>query len=198
MSEVNASDYQKSLTILSEIVGKTLSVALKASRGIEGITGLQDAAARVRSELDLISNTLGTIQNWIRLQETALASLGSIEKWASIVAEENDIDAIRHRLRIMLLPQVETFVQSISSADKASRVALPIMSADLSKIPALIEKLSSINVHLLELIDYEPSTKSSLLDSGVNALYLGAMDDFQDRIDRLEKNMQAMTQASDE
>ena len=198
MSEVNASDYQKSLTTLSEIVGKTLSVALKASRGIEGITGLQDAAARVRSELDLISNTLGTIQNWIRLQETALAALGSLEEWASIVAEENDIDAIRHRLRIMLLPQVETFVQSISSADKASRVALPIMSDDLSKIPALIEKLSSINVHLLELIDYEPSTKSSLLDSGVNALYLGAMDDFQDRIDRLEKNIQAMTQASDE
>ncbi|MFQ5980502.1 MAG: hypothetical protein ACE5OZ_20380 [Candidatus Heimdallarchaeota archaeon] len=198
MSETDVSDYQKSLIALSDIVGKTLVAAVTANKGYSPVTEMQDAITQIIAELDLVSNTLGTILNWIRLQETAMAALGSLEEWASVAASENDVDAIRHRMRLAIQPQVESFVQSISSADKASRIALPFMSEDLTKIPALIKKLSDVNVHLLELIEYEPSTKTSLLDSGVNALYRGAVDDFQTRIDRLDKNTGLLSQENDE
>ncbi|MFX0117703.1 MAG: hypothetical protein ACFFB3_24370 [Candidatus Hodarchaeota archaeon] len=188
MSNTEVSDYQKGLASLSDIVSKTLITAVRANKDYESVTELQDAITRIKSELDLVSNTLGTILNWIRLQETALAALSSLQEYSGMFSLESDLDTIRHRLRIMLLPQVESFVQSISSADKASRIALPFMSEDLTKIPSLIKKLSDVNMHLLELIEYEPSTKTSLLDSGVSALYRGAIQDFQNRIERLEKN----------
>ncbi len=191
MSEANIANYQQSLKGLSAAVGKTLIAALRVDDE-SAVDDSHEAAAKIKGRLDLISNTLGTIQNWIRLQEIALAALASLEEWSSVTAQEQDIDSIRHRLRIMLLPQVESFVQSISSADKAARIALPFMSEDLTTIPSLIKNLSAINIHLLELIEYEPSTKTSLLDSGVNALYRGAIPDFQTRLDRLIKNIEIM------
>ncbi|MHA2232669.1 MAG: hypothetical protein ACXAB4_09275 [Candidatus Hodarchaeales archaeon] len=169
MSEADVSDYQKALLALSDIVGKTLVAAVTANKGYSPVTEMPDAIAQIIAELDLMSNTLGTILNWIRLQETAMAALGSLEEWASVAATENDV-----------------------------RIALPFMSEDLTKIPGLIKKLSDVNVHLLELIEYEPSTKTSLLDSGVNALYRGAVDDFLTRIDRLEKNTGLLSQENDE
>jgi hypothetical protein len=169
LSEADVSDYQKALLALSDIVGKTLVAAVTANKGYSPVTEMPDAIAQIIAELDLMSNTLGTILNWIRLQETAMAALGSLEEWASVAATENDV-----------------------------RIALPFMSEDLTKIPGLIKKLSDVNVHLLELIEYEPSTKTSLLDSGVNALYRGAVDDFLTRIDRLEKNTGLLSQENDE
>lgn len=194
MSDTNVSDYQKGLISLSDAVGKTLIAALRAKEEYATVKELEDAAARLKAELDLISNTLGTIMNWIRLQETALAALDSLQEWSSVAATESDVDAIRHRVRIMIQPQIASFVQSISSADKASRIALPFMSEDLTKIPSLIKKISDINLHLLELIEYEPSTKTSLLDSGINALYRGAIEDFQTKVERLQKNSDIMDQ----
>ncbi|MHA2271448.1 MAG: hypothetical protein ACXACI_06270 [Candidatus Hodarchaeales archaeon] len=194
MSDTNISDYQKGLVSLSDVVGKTLIAALRAKKEYATVKELEDAAARLKAELDLISNTLGTIMNWIRLQETALAALDSLQEWSSVAATESDVDAIRHRVRVMIQPQIASFVQSISSADKASRIALPFMSEDLTKIPSLIKKISDINLHLLELIEYEPSTKTSLLDSGINALYRGAIKDFQTKIERLEKNSDILNQ----
>jgi hypothetical protein len=194
LSDTNISDYQKGLVSLSDVVGKTLIAALRAKKEYATVKELEDAAARLKAELDLISNTLGTIMNWIRLQETALAALDSLQEWSSVAATESDVDAIRHRVRVMIQPQIASFVQSISSADKASRIALPFMSEDLTKIPSLIKKISDINLHLLELIEYEPSTKTSLLDSGINALYRGAIKDFQTKIERLEKNSDILNQ----
>lgn len=198
LSEADVSDYQKALLALSDIVGKTLVAAVTANKGYAPVTEMQDAISQIIAELDLVSNTLGTILNWIRLQETAMAALGSLEEWASVAATENDVDAIRHRMRIMLLPQVESFVQCISSADKGSRIALPFMSEDLTKIPGLIKKLSDVNVNLLELIEYEPSTKTDLLSSCLNALYRGAVSDFGTRIERLEKNTGLISRDGDE
>ncbi|MFW9915032.1 MAG: hypothetical protein ACFFGZ_05415 [Candidatus Thorarchaeota archaeon] len=197
MSDTNVSDYQKGLVSLSDTVGKTLIAAVRAREEYAAVNELQEASTRLKAELDLISNTLGTIMNWIRLQETALAALASLQEWASVAATESDLDAIRHRMRIMIQPQIESFVQSISSADKASRVALPFMSEDLTKIPSLIKKISDINLHMLELIEYEPSTKTSLLDSGINALYRGAIQDFQTKLERLEKNSDIMEQQTE-
>ena len=192
------SDYQKGLVSLSDTVGKTLIAAVRAREEYAAVNELQEASTRLKAELDLISNTLGTIMNWIRLQETALAALASLQEWSSVAATESDLDAIRHRMRIMIQPQIESFVQSISSADKASRVALPFMSEDLTKIPSLIKRISDINLHMLELIEYEPSTKTSLLDSGINALYRGAIQDFQTKLERLEKNSDIMEQRTEE
>ncbi len=194
MSDTNVSDYQKGLVSLSDTVGKTLVAAVRSREEHTEVRELEDASTRLKAELDLISNTLGTIMNWIRLQETALAALSSLQEWSAVAATESDLDAIRHRMRIMIQPQIESFVQSISSADKASRIALPFMSEDLTKIPSLIKRISDINLHMLELIEYEPSTKTSLLDSGINALYRGAIEDFQTKLERLEKNSDIMDQ----
>ena len=142
-------------------------------------------------QLGTIEDVLETLLNWIKLQKNGLRNFDTIVDWVKKLAIDSTLtkDEIRSRLRIIVLPQVESFTQNLTTNEKSALKVLGAVSKNLEALPDFLKSIQQKNFKLLTLIGYDPQTGSSQLDLMFLNLYQGRFKDFQKELDQLKENM---------
>ena len=142
-------------------------------------------------QLGTIEDVLETLLNWIKLQKNGLRNFDTIVDWVKKLAIDSTLtkDEIRSRLRIIVLPQVESFTQNLTTNEKSALKVLDAVSKNLEALPDFLKSIQQKNFKLLTLIGYDPQTGSSQLDLMFLNLYQGRFKDFQKELDQLKENM---------
>ena len=142
-------------------------------------------------QLSTIEDVLETLLNWIKLQKNGLRNFETITDWVKKLAIDSTLttDDIRSRLRIIILPQVESFTQNLTTGEKSALKVLDAVSKNLEELPEFLKTIQQKNFKLLSTIGYEPQTGTSHLDLALNTLYQGRFKDFEAELKRLKDNI---------
>ena len=142
-------------------------------------------------QLGTVEDVLETLLNWIKLQKNGLRNFETIADWARKLAIDSTLtkDDIRSRLRIIILPQVESFTQNLTTGEKSALKVLDAVSKNLEELPQFLKTIQQKNFKLLSTLGYEPQTGTSHLDLALNNLYQGRFQEFEAELTRLKDNM---------
>ncbi len=144
-------------------------------------------------QLGTVEDVLETLLNWIKLQKDGLRNFETIADWVKKLAIDSTLtkDDIRSRMRIIILPQVESFTQNLTTGEKSALKVLDAVSKNLEELPQFLKTLQQKNFKLLSTLGYEPQTGTSHLDLALNNLYQGRFQDFETQLAQLRDNMNA-------
>ena len=144
-------------------------------------------------QLSTIEDVLETLLNWIKLQKNGLRNFETIAEWIKKLAIDSTLtkNDIRSRLRIIVLPQVESFNQNLTTNEKSALKVLDAVSKNLEELPLFLKTVQQKNFKLLSTIGYEPQTGTSHLDLALNNLYQGRFKDFEAELKLLNDNIKA-------
>ena len=157
-----------------------------ATKDVMQASDFQEASAKISAQYDLVSNTLGSIINWIRQAQNSMMSLSSLYEWASLFSEEEtEIDELRRRIRMVMLPQAESFLQTLASAER-SRSVMQVIQKDFENVPILVDSASGKNKKFLEIFIWDPNLESSALSASLTALYEGDFDNFWEQLRKIQ------------
>ncbi len=142
-------------------------------------------------QLGTVEDVLETLLNWIKLQKNGLRNFETIVDWVKKLAIDSTLskDEIRSRLRIIILPQVESFTQNLTTNEKSALKVLDAVSKNLEELPQFLKSVQQKNFKLLSTIGYDPQTGTSHLDLAFLNLYQGRFEDFQKELNQLKENM---------
>lgn len=159
------------------------------------LTTLKDQSLQNRDELynqlAMVEDALETVLNWTKLEKSALRNFETILEWAEILSQETAIntDEIRYRLRVVLQPQVEAFIQNLTTCEKSALKMLDAVNKNLEKLPAFLKDFQQINFQLLSILGYEPESQTSHLDLALANLYQGRYGEYEREINSLNENL---------
>ncbi|NHJ01056.1 MAG: hypothetical protein EAX86_02890 [Candidatus Heimdallarchaeota archaeon] len=157
---------------------------------------LRDYALENRDELYkqlvTVEDALETLLNWIKLEKNSIRNFETILEWAENLASDKNIskDEVRYQLRTVLLPQVESFTQNLTTGEKSALKVLEAVNKDLNSLPKFLKDTQQQNFKLLTIVGYEPESKTSHLDLALNNLYQGRFQQFDKEIGSLTQNLQ--------
>ena len=142
-------------------------------------------------QLGTIEDVLETLLNWIKLQKDGLRNFETIADWVKKLAIDSTLtkDDIRSRMRIIILPQVESFTQNLTTGEKSALKVLDAVSKNLEELPQFLKTIQQKNFKLLSTLGYEPQTGTSHLDLALYNLYQGRFQDFETQLSQLKANM---------
>ncbi|MHA2139211.1 MAG: hypothetical protein ACW98G_15105 [Candidatus Hodarchaeales archaeon] len=142
-------------------------------------------------QLGTIEDVLETLLNWIKLQKNGLRNFETIVDWVKKLAIDSTLskDEIRSRLRIIILPQVESFTQNLTTNEKSALKVLDAVRKNLEELPNFLKSIQQKNFKLLSTIGYDPQTGTSHLDLAFLNLYQGRFADFEKELNQLKENM---------
>ncbi len=142
-------------------------------------------------QLVTVEDALETLLNWIKLHKNGLRNFETIADWVKKLAIDSTLstDDIRSRLRIIILPQVESFTQNLTTGEKSALKVLDVVSKNLEELPQFLKTIQQKNFKLLSTLGYEPQTGTSHLDLALHNLYQGRFKDFEVELKRLRDNM---------
>ena len=142
-------------------------------------------------QLVTVEDVLETLLNWIKLHKNGLRNFETIADWVRKLALDSTLskDDIRSRLRIIILPQVESFTQNLTTGEKSALKVLDAVSKNLEELPQFLKSIQLKNFKLLSTLGYEPQTGTSHLDLALNNLYQGRFQDFEAELKQLRDNM---------
>jgi hypothetical protein len=142
-------------------------------------------------QLGTVEDVLETLLNWIKLQKDGLRNFETIADWVKKLAIDSTLtkDDIRSRMRIIILPQVESFTQNLTTGEKSALKVLDAVSKNLEELPQFLKTIQQKNFKLLSTLGYEPQTGTSHLDLALYNLYQGRFQDFETELSRLKANM---------
>jgi hypothetical protein len=134
---------------------------------------------------------LETLLNWIKLQKDGLRNFETIADWVKKLAIDSTLtkDDIRSRMRIIILPQVESFTQNLTTGEKSALKVLDAVSKNLEELPQFLKTIQQKNFKLLSTLGYEPQTGTTYLDLALYNLYQGRFQDFETKLSQLKANM---------
>ncbi|MFX0171397.1 MAG: hypothetical protein ACFE9L_05710, partial [Candidatus Hodarchaeota archaeon] len=117
-------------------------------------------------QLGTIEDALETVLNWIKLEKNALRNFETIVEWSKKLALDSTLskDDIRSRLRIMVLPQVESFTQNLATGEKSALKIADVVTKNLENLPQFLKDVQQQNFKLLSKIGFEPDGGTSYLD----------------------------------
>ena len=156
---------------------------------------LRDYALENRDELYkqlvTVEDALETLLNWIKLEKNCIRNFETILEWAENLASDKNMskDEIRYQLRVVLLPQVESFTQNLTTGEKSALKVLDAINKDLNSLPQFLKDTQQQNFKLLTILGYEPESKTSHLDLALNNLYQGRLEQFNKEIQLLAQNL---------
>jgi hypothetical protein len=144
-------------------------------------------------QLGTIEDALETVLNWIKLEKNALRNFETILEWSKKLAIDSTLskDDIRSRLRIMVLPQVESFTQNLATGEKSALKIVDVITKDLEELPQFLKDIQQQNFKLLTTIGYEPEGGTSYLDLALFNLYQGRLKDFEKELSSLRNNVKS-------
>jgi len=142
-------------------------------------------------QLVTVEDVLETLLNWIKLHKNGLRNFETIADWVKKLAIDSTLskDDIRSRLRIIILPQVESFTQNLTTGEKSALKVLDAVSKNLEELPQFLKTIQAKNFKLLSTLGYEPQTGTSHLDLALQNLYQGRFQDFEAELKQLRDNM---------
>ena len=142
-------------------------------------------------QLGTVEDVLETLLNWIKLQKDGLRNFETIADWVKKLAIDSTLtkDDIRSRMRIIILPQVESFTQNLTTGEKSALKVLDAVSKNLEELPQFLKTIQQKNFKLLSTLGYEPQSGTSHLDLALYNLYQGRFQDFETQLSKLKANM---------
>lgn len=142
-------------------------------------------------QLAIIEDALETMLNWIKLEKNGIRNFETLFEWAEVLSKDEtiDIDEIRYRLRVVLQPQVESFVQNVALGEKSALMVRDVAFKNLDNFDEFLKKVQNNNFKLLSLIGFEPDSQSSHLDLALINLYQGRFKDFENEIRSINSNL---------
>ena len=142
-------------------------------------------------QLGTVEDVLETLLNWIKLEKNGLRNFETIVEWVRKLALDTTLqkDDIRSRLRIIILPQVESFIQNLTTGEKSALKVLNAVSRNLEELPHFLKTVQQKNFKLLSTIGYDPHSGTSHLDLALYNLYQGRFKDFEDELTKMKANM---------
>jgi hypothetical protein len=142
-------------------------------------------------QLGTFEDVLETLLNWIKLQKNGLRNFETTLDWVRKLALDTTLqkDDVRSRLRIIVLPQVESFTQNLTTGEKSALKVLSAVSKNLEELPQFLKSVQQKNFKLLSTIGYDPQTGTSHLELALYNLYQGRFNDFEKELMKMKANM---------
>ena len=141
---------------------------------------------------NVLEETLATVLNWFSLQKAILRALGAVQKLTEPNMLGQPEDVLRQTIRMGLLPQSETMAQNIFAANKGAQRILPLVERDLSNLAEQIKSLKTLNERFLKVIEFDLDASSGLITELLHSLYSGHLDVGNEKLARLEENIQKL------
>ncbi|MHA1448224.1 MAG: hypothetical protein ACTSP4_02260 [Candidatus Hodarchaeales archaeon] len=179
-------NYRSSLKELQSCLDNLM---LKFSKEEDFKSGLNSLSANY----EIMSSTLSTLLNWIRLHQSVLAAFGSIYDLARLLSsekEDTDVSIIRYQLRVMISNQVETLTQNLLSSERSAKNVLQFATGQLDNIPRIISETADFDQGFLSSLQYNAIYDSTLLSEAINSLYRGEFNKFKEIIDKINSNLE--------
>ena len=142
-------------------------------------------------QLAIVEDALETMLNWIKLEKNGIRNFETLFEWVELLSKNKttDIDEIRYRLRVVIQPQVESFIQSVALGEKSALMVRDIALNNLENFDVFLKNVQSNNFKLLSLIGFEPDSQISQLDLALINLYQGRFKDFDNELRSLNSNL---------
>lgn len=142
-------------------------------------------------QLAIIEDALETMLNWIKLEKNAIRNFDTLFEWAEVLSRDEtvDIDEIRYRLRVVLQPQVESFIQNVALGERSALMVRDVALKNLDNFDGFLKNVQSNNFKLLSLIGFEPDSQTSHLNLALINLYQGRFKDFDNELRSINSNL---------
>lgn len=148
----------------------------------------------LNKEYELIHDSLLTIINYFSLQQNAIRALLLIE---NVTREKNiklqEVDNLLNAMRMLILPQVETFLYNLKSAVKSKeRVLTYLEKSPVQKIPDLVQDMVAMDKKFLDIIEQpQASSSSNLFEQTLQSLIMSHLENSKVSIEKMLKNLQS-------
>ncbi len=173
-------------------VGDALADSIHALFGEQG-ENFKTTLAKLESETDKIDNVIGTLVNWVHLQKEAYRSILTIYEWTTVFVETPDVvanlDELRMRIRLMLIPQIKNFTTVMVNAERTSQGVIQTFQNIIESLPTDIQNASDKNLQMLDVLEYDPVAQASILDTSISSLYRGDFAETNVLITKLKDNI---------
>ncbi|MFX0086758.1 MAG: hypothetical protein ACFFAU_13890 [Candidatus Hodarchaeota archaeon] len=156
---------------------------------------LKDQSLQNREELykqlATVEDALETMLNWIKIEKNGIRNFETLLEWTENLVKDDklDKDEIRYRLRVVMQPQVESFIQNITLGEKSALKILDVVNKNVQDIPEFMRTVQNVNFKLLSIIGYEPESQTSHLDLALLNLYQGRFKDYEKELKLLNNNL---------
>ncbi len=143
-------------------------------------------------QLATVEDALSTVLNWIKMEKTGIRNFETIIEWVELLSNNKtlDIDEVRYRLRVAVLPQIEAFIQNIALGERSALKVLDATNKNLENLPDFLKSVQTNNFKILSIIGFEPESQTSHLDLAVTNLYQGRFKDFEKELSSLNDQIQ--------
>ena len=162
----------------------------------QGSTDFAMKLNALNNEYDLMHDSLLTIINYFSLQQNAIRALLLIE---NVTREKNiklqEVDNLLNALRMLILPQIETFVYNLKSAVKSKdRILSYLEKSPTQKIPSLITDMVTMDKNFLAVITNSENMNENLLEQSLQSLLMAHLDISKEQISKMLTNLSGSTQ----
>lgn len=134
-----------------------------------------------------VEESLETVLNWIKLEKNSLRNYEIMVEWTKKLALNTTLTTadIRNRIRVMVLPQSESFIQNLTTGERSALKVLEVVNKNLEELPSFLKSVKDQNFKLLQAIGYDPEAETSYLGTALYNLVIGRLADFEKTIELL-------------
>lgn len=149
----------------------------------------REAISQLVNQLETSMNALTSFLNYFRTLQTIFSDLQQIFEWSS-VSPETEIDELRQRLRLVLVPKSETLISNLLMADKSSKNLMPFLQTEFRNFPDLFKLMKYNSQTMLEILQYNPADNTSLLFHIFSFLWQGNVEKANENIQKALGNIE--------
>lgn len=158
------------------------------------VDNFSEAVNVFNQDLSTLHDSLLTIINYFTLQQNAIRALMTLDKVVNAVhIKTQNSDILLHSLRMVILPQLEVFVQNIFSAVKAKNRVQKYLkdSPNLNRLPEIVNELVEKNQIFLDIIELHKSTESNLIEQSLQSMLMSRLETSRKNIDKMKENLKS-------
>lgn len=158
------------------------------------VDNFSEAVNVFNQDLSTLHDSLLTIINYFTLQQNAIRALMTLDTVVnSVHIKTQNSDILLHSLRMVILPQLEVFVQNIFSAVKAKNRVQKYLkdSPNLNRLPEIVNELVEKNQIFLDIIELQKSTESNLIEQSLQSMLMSRLETSRKNIDKMKENMKS-------
>ncbi|MHA2073249.1 MAG: hypothetical protein ACW97X_01375 [Candidatus Hodarchaeales archaeon] len=183
------------MTIHDEVPSPDKTYSDYLAELLNSLTVLKNQSLENREEsykqLATVESALETMLNWIILEKNAIKNFETVLEWVELLSKDKtlDTDEARYRIRVVIQPQIESFIQNLALGEKSALSVLDIINKNLENFADFLKGVQANNFKILSIIGFEPESQTSHLDLALTNLYQGRFKDFQKELSILNDHL---------